>query len=159
VAKNVALLETTMEHKGGNTDNGLAAFFTTEEIELSKVLLQLAYPVSYSDYRRNVLNVNWGRTRKRIIQPSEPIIGASAAPVCCWPLPPRGTHASEKPKISKQRQRRREDWQEMINERMEVLKREVGKVGKVGAYYHEKLKAINSELKARKQERSSCMVQ
>jgi hypothetical protein len=45
---------------------------------------------------------------------------------------------------------------ELINERREVLKREVGKVG---AYYHEKLKAINSELKARKQERSSCMVQ
>jgi hypothetical protein len=46
-----------MEHKASTADNSFAAFFTTEEIELSKILLQLAYPVSLSDHKHNVLKV------------------------------------------------------------------------------------------------------
>lgn len=156
-----------MEHKASNTDNPLASFFTTEEIELSRVLLQLAYPVSLSEYRRNVSKVRWGSSRKRSIPFSEPPVNGpnatatattsppAAAPVCCRP-PSRDA----KPKSSKRRRRRRREqyWVEKINElteRREVLNREVGKV----RAYCEKLKAINSALKARKQELSSCRVQ
>ncbi|PON70723.1 hypothetical protein PanWU01x14_077490 [Parasponia andersonii] len=156
--------------------SGTSHFFSENEIEVAGILLQLPelilghhlnlgrLPFWRSKRRRSALNDNDDtQNDNHQSSPAPPLPKAEEQPLTvtkveasspATPLSFSPSESDEKPKPLKRKvhlKRKREEWLEIINElteRRELLKREKETVSR----YFDKLKAFNSELKARKDE-------
>ena len=140
-----------MEHKAPPSPS-----FTSKELEVSEILLQLPSLILQSKFDRHTFKATWGCTKPRYTSLSEPGIDKtsrteSETPVSCLPIV---VVAHKKPKNLK---RKRGELFEIINQfskRIESFKKEIANVKS----HNETLKSFNSKLKERKQElMSSCM--